>query len=368
METLNVATLDVATLCDQVMVCPRCKRLSMAAGAAELCPVDGHAPVPRSVRRAHPSDDLLGRVLDDRYALVDVLDASQQTYIAVQLATGRKVALRVARSGQAGGEWSGMRVYEEMRRSAELTSPASVTCHDAGDCQGLTYAVFELLRGRTLAQVVAISGPFSAARVHHIALQLLHALREAHALGLDHGDLGPDRVLLVDQPFHENRVKVLGFGLARMDRPHVHPDAAGDLVALGHLLAFLLTGAAAGAARDETERLGGPLAALVARATAAEPAQRFASAFEMDRALRAITPGTTLPLAHGPTRSPASTRRPAPLRLVGRLRRARPHMTDILVGASALLVGGLLTLATLPSQAAGGAPPPASAQVLVARG
>ena len=108
------------------------------------------------------------------------------------------------------------RFFREARVVAQLTDPAVVTLYDYGEEaeQGL-YMVFELVRGRTVHQVIR-SGPQDAYWVAHIMLQLLSALEEAHGMGAVHRDIKPGNVMLVEDTQGRQRARLLDFGIAKV--------------------------------------------------------------------------------------------------------------------------------------------------------
>lgn len=151
----------------------------------------------------------------------------------------------------------------------KLDHPHVVKMTDYGYTESdLPYIVFELLRGRSLYAAIKRLGPFDPMRVGRIALQLLDALGAAHALGIIHRDIKPGNVYLCAGHEHDY-AKLLDLGLAkalegdgpetdtitgtgyRLGTPrYMSPEmargqrvgAAGDLYAMGLIIAEMLTG------------------------------------------------------------------------------------------------------------------------------
>src|SRR5262249_61807104 len=83
--------------------------------------------------------------------------------------------------------------------------------------------VMEFLDGISLLSALAAAGTsgdgqaLPLPRALHIVLQLCDAVGEAHAQGIVHRDLKPENVMLVRRGDDPDYVKVLDFGIARLD-------------------------------------------------------------------------------------------------------------------------------------------------------
>jgi formylglycine-generating enzyme required for sulfatase activity len=187
------------------------------------------------------------------------------------------------------------------------------------------FVAMELLTGRTLQQLLDDEGALPPARALSIAGQLLAALATAHAGGVIHADVTPSNIFVQDGA--PERVVLLDFGLSRLRAATAvaaiggtpafmapeqlrsgRVDASSDLYAAGLVIAAMLTGQrpeAPGALATAVDAIeDASLRAVVHRALAEDPADRFASATDMALAL----PGDPVSLAY-PARPPF---RPAP--------------------------------------------------------
>ncbi|MGE0866435.1 MAG: serine/threonine-protein kinase [Vicinamibacterales bacterium] len=108
------------------------------------------------------------------------------------------------------------RFEREVRRTAMLTHPNTVTVYDYGrTTDGVFYYAMELLEGASLEEIVLVDGPQPEARVIHFLEQAAASLAEAHDAGLIHRDVKPGNILVVDRGGIADLVKVVDFGLVK---------------------------------------------------------------------------------------------------------------------------------------------------------
>lgn len=104
------------------------------------------------------------------------------------------------------------RTQKEARAAARISHPAVVTVHDVLDHGGRPWIVMQYVDGPSLADAVA-AGPIVVREAARIALQVLDALRAAHAAGVLHRDVKPGNVLLA----RDGRVLLTDFGIAAIE-------------------------------------------------------------------------------------------------------------------------------------------------------
>jgi serine/threonine-protein kinase len=222
------------------------------------------------------------------------------------------------------------RFEREVRATAELKHPNTVRVFDYGATEdGLWYYVMEFLEGETLGDHVERLGPLPPARAIHIVGQAARAISEAHEHGIVHRDLKPENLFLTALGGEHDFVKVIDFGIAKVDDPdgtktgtgwvlgtpqYMSPEVAtgapadsrSDVYALGAVLYFLLCGRppfeadnVAGLLFAHVNQTPPPLASVLGRpvpsdvenvvmkALAKDPCARYASGAEIALALAA---------------------------------------------------------------------------------
>jgi eukaryotic-like serine/threonine-protein kinase len=133
---------------------------------------------------------------------------------AVKLVTARALGSKPGRDP----ELRLRRFEREARATAGLKSPHTVQLYDFGVTDdGTLYYVMELLDGMDLDTLVARFGPVPAERAIHFLLQVCASLDDAHRNGLIHRDIKPANIVVSRVSAAWDFVKVLDFGLVKLD-------------------------------------------------------------------------------------------------------------------------------------------------------
>jgi eukaryotic-like serine/threonine-protein kinase len=146
------------------------------------------------------------------YEIVTPLGAGGmgEVYRARDPRIGRDVAIKILSASRL-AEDQVRRFQQEARAAGALNHPNIVAVFDVGEHDGVPYVVSELLEGRTLREHLR-EGPLRTRKATEFAIQVADGLAAAHERGIYHRDLKPANLFIT----HDQRVKILDFGLARL--------------------------------------------------------------------------------------------------------------------------------------------------------
>ncbi|MEU2178991.1 Stk1 family PASTA domain-containing Ser/Thr kinase [Nocardia sp. NPDC019219] len=282
---------------------------------------------------------MIGQMLEGRYRIDAPIARGGMSMVfrGVDTRLDRPVAIKVMDPKFAGDPQFLSRFEFEARAVAKLKHPSLVAVYDQGVDGDHPFLIMELVEGGTLRELLRERGPMPPHAVRAVAEPVLAAIGVAHSAGLVHRDIKPENVLISDA----GEVKIADFGLVRAvaaanttsasvilgTAAYLSPeqvtsgsaDSRSDVYSFGLLIFELLTGrvpftgdtsisVAYQRIENDVPSPSGFISGvppefdeLVAKATAREPAHRFADANEMAAALRQIGAALRLP----PYRVPA---------------------------------------------------------------
>src|SRR6202171_5661300 len=141
------------------------------------------------------------RLLAGRYRLVERIDegGAGEVWQARDERLDRDVAIKIL--GPNADDAFRERFADEARRAAQVLHPNVVTVFDEGRDGTDAFMVMELVRGRTLRDLIADRGPLSPHEAARLVAQVAAALDAAHEAGVIHCDVKPANVI-VDQAGH----------------------------------------------------------------------------------------------------------------------------------------------------------------------
>ncbi len=319
------------------------------------------APSPPGPADQTPSDppdavyaSLTGQTIDDRYHVVKRLGEGGMSYVylATELDSGRGVAVKILTPRLMKDPGSVERLRREAAIAMRLEHPNVCPILRIGERpDGLMYLVMPYLAGEALSEAEARRGPFSAQDGVPLLVQMCRGLQHAHEMQIVHRDLKPENVMLVPDREVEGgyRAVVMDFGLAKERRasPEVVKltatgivlgtpefmspeqirgkplDGRSDIYALGILAFEMFTGKLPFPGKTPQESMlarlkGEPvrlravrpdlppkLEAIIARALAIQPDDRYASMTELGAAFGSVGTGGVIARLFG-RRSPGS--------------------------------------------------------------
>jgi serine/threonine-protein kinase len=300
------------------------------------------------------------RLLGGRYAVGETIGIGgmAEVFLGLDTRLGRDVAVKVLRADLARDPTFQQRFRREAQSAASLNAPCIVSVYDSGEdtvdgTHGVPWIVMEYIQGRTLRDVLREEGPLVPVRALEIVADVCSALETAHEAGIVHRDIKPANVMLT--PVGE--VKVMDFGIARAaaggsqtmtqtanvlgtaaylspeQARGEHVDARSDLYSAGCLLYELLLGrppfngdspvaVAYQHVREDPvppsqvdDALDAPLDAVVLKAMAKAPGNRYQTAAQMREDLLRAAAGEPVQAPFwqpaGPAVSAGSARLPA---------------------------------------------------------
>lgn len=279
---------------------------------------------------------MIGKVFNNRYQITDRIGIGgmAEVYRAQDNVLGRLVAVKTMLPQYAADPSFTQRFKQEAAAAANLQSPYIVNVYDWGHDDDTYYIVMEYVRGSDLKTAINERGAINQRKVAEIGSQVCQALSVAHKLDIIHRDIKPQNIMV--QP--DGNVKVMDFGIARAKNSvktqtssvlgtahYISPEqaqgkeltAASDIYSLGIVLYEASTGRlpfdgpdAVSVAMKQVNDLPLPpheinpdidpvLEAIIMKALAKNPLDRFATANDMRQALNDYLAGRPVALGSG---------------------------------------------------------------------
>ena len=161
---------------------------------------------------------LVGSTISDRYKIEKLLGEGGMgaVYQVEHILMRKRMAIKVLHPEMTRLPEVVARFEREAMAAAHIEHPNVVTATDFGKLDdGSFFLALEYVEGKSLREVIA-KGRLDLGRALHIARQIASALSRAHALKIVHRDLKPENVMLVERDGDPDFVKVLDFGIAKV--------------------------------------------------------------------------------------------------------------------------------------------------------
>ncbi len=167
--------------------------------------------------------DPLQGALVSHYRVIEQIGAGGMgvVYLAEDMRLHRKVALKFISPESAGDAIAQKRLLREAQAASALDHPNIATVHEVGDFQDQLFIAMAFYSGETLKQRLD-RGQLPIAEIATIAGRIAEGLAAAHAAEVTHRDLKPANVFLTS----DGQVKILDFGLAKVDEPSAKTTTA----------------------------------------------------------------------------------------------------------------------------------------------
>jgi len=197
--------------------CDRCGRILSASesssGKVEKCLCGGTNPVPFLLHTPTHDNPLRGLVLAGcRIDGVMGKGSAATVYKAHHLALDVPVAIKILHPEEKRSHTPmAQRFLKEARVIARIKHPNIVAVMNAGEEQGYSFIVMQLVVGGSLADVLQKEEKISTNSCIRLALDLCGALRAAHEYGIVHGDVKPANILVTSA----GTAMLVDFGLVR---------------------------------------------------------------------------------------------------------------------------------------------------------
>jgi len=169
-----------------------------------------------------------GVLLKNRYQIQGLLGAGGQAdvYLATDTLLSRHVVIKVVRVDADAKDALKASFEDEKRVLARIDHPAVVGILDVGSLEnGIPYLVIQHVDGLSLRELLQ-RGPLDVVRAARIVREVGRALSAVHAAGVAHQDLKPENIMVQALPDATEAIKLIDFGIARMDRTGL--TAGGD--------------------------------------------------------------------------------------------------------------------------------------------
>lgn len=184
-------------------------------------------------------DELLGQSKFASYKLQKLLGRGGMgaVYLAEDSRLGRLVAIKVLPPALTRDEHSLSRFRQEARAASSLSHPNIAHIYEFGETNGRLFLAMEYVAGKTVRELIKEKA-VSYSLALNVAKQIALALISTHERGIVHRDIKPENIIVRD----DGLVKILDFGLAKLNEPKTETSFDGDAPPQMHTQAGMILG------------------------------------------------------------------------------------------------------------------------------
>ena len=157
--------------------------------------------------------NIIGKTIANRSEIISKtgVGGMATVYKAKDTVLNRNVAVKVLKEEFITDEEFVKRFNSEAQAAASLSHPNIVSIYDVGNEDNIYYIVMELVRGKTLKQIITEEGALPWKWSVNIAMQIASALETAHKNNIVHRDIKPHNIIITE----DGVAKVTDFGIAK---------------------------------------------------------------------------------------------------------------------------------------------------------
>jgi len=219
-------------LADSNRFCPSC-----GARTPQYTATTGAQPAPGDAVTTEASHrERLQRALGEGWQITRLIGRGgfAEVYAALDVSLRREVAVKTLRHDIEVSPQMLQRFRREAESVARLRHPNIVPIYQVGEGEGIVYFIMPVIEGESLANALIRGGSFTIAETTRVLREVAGALGAAHRMGVVHRDVKPDNIML-EGP--ERRAVVMDFGIAKLaDAAEARLTGTGLLIGSPHYM------------------------------------------------------------------------------------------------------------------------------------
>lgn len=177
---------------------------------------------------------MTGKIFADRYKIIKLIGSGgmAEVYLAEDIMLNKSIAIKILKKDLINNRESVRYFKNEAEAISHLSHPNIVEVYDVGMAKGYPYIVMELIKGKTLKDIIKDKAPLSQYFAIHIMEGILSALVHSHKKGVIHRDIKPHNIMVNK----DAEVKVMDFGIARITDKNSTMTLTTDIIGSVHYL------------------------------------------------------------------------------------------------------------------------------------